>query len=293
LEFIGRKRKIVAMRNLNTAKLTANYVAREAHITAAVWMPLGPRGTGTLRVHNHGDFYTADDAFGWVDSVHHFQTCTGLGPLLTRLGITTELEAPSDIQMDFLHPKAIAERVVGINRTLPDAHRLPNIEVYRGSTIPGDLFLGSIASDTVLLADGGSRRPTPRMGLPALVAAHDVAFHLPSRLAMDPASRAALGEQAANVLANPGEPYGGRTRIDELAGRIDKFIAPPNMGSGRFGCQHEPYPLETVGTETVIHYLSNVEVGGTHMPRERAEELGQLSVAHVAFLGEHIANLPK
>jgi hypothetical protein len=279
------------MRNLNTAaKLTASYYERQLHITAAAWMPGKFRRTGALRVHTHNDVYTSDDAFGWVASVRHFSRCTRLGPLLEYLGIQTELSAPADIEMTFPHPRAIAERAADLNNTLPGQHKLPNIVVYNGATIPGDLFLGSLVDDTMLLADGGSKRPWRKMGLPALVAAHDIAFHLPSRLAMDPASRAALAEQAGNVLADPGEPdIMGRTYVDELSARIDKFVAPPNMGAGKFGCPHELFPMEVVGTKTVIHELSNIEPGGTHMSRERSAELGRLSVAHVDFLGGHIA----
>ncbi|HSX34589.1 MAG TPA: hypothetical protein VLF62_03010 [Candidatus Saccharimonadales bacterium] len=281
------------MRNLNTlAKATASYYEREAHITAAVWMPGMLRRTGSLRVHTHNHTYTSDDAFGWVASVHHFDHGTKLGPLLKYLGLETELRAPADIKMTFPHPKAIAERAADLNRTLPQEHKLPTVAVYRGATIPGKLFLESLVDDTMLLADGGPRRPWRKMGLSALVAAHDIAFHLPSRLAMDPASRAALGEQCSNVLADPGKPnIAGHTRIDELSGRIDKFVSPPNIGAGKFGDPHELFEMEVVGTETVLHYLSNVEVGGTRMTHERAAELGQLSVAHVAFLGEHISNL--
>jgi len=279
------------MRNLNAAaKLTASYYERQMHITAATWMPGKLRHSGALRVHTHNDIYTSDDAFGWVASVRHFSRCTRLGPLLEYLGVQTKLSAPADIEMTFPHPKTIAERAADLNKTLPQQHKLPAIAVYDGATIPGDLFLGSLVDDTVLLADGGPRRPWRKMGLPALVAAHDIAFHLPSRLAMDPASRAALAEQAGNVLAEPGEPdIIGRTRVDELSARIDKFVAPPNLGAGKFGCPHEPFLMEVVGTETVIHELSNIEAGGTRMPRERSAELGRLSVAHVGFLGEHIA----
>jgi len=281
------------MRKLDTAdKITASYYKREMNITAAVWMPGLLQRTGVLRVHTHDGTYTSDNAFGWVMSARHFQKCTGLGPVLNYLGITTELQPPSDTEMTFARPEAIAERTADLNERLPQEHKLPRVAVYRGATIPGKLFLESLTEDTVLLANGRFRIPWRKTSPNALVAAHDIAFHLPSRLAMDPASRAALADQVQNVLRNPGKPdIMGRTRIDELAGRIDKFIAPPNLGPAKFGCPHDPLLKEVVGTETVLYHMSNAEVGGLHMPRERAAELGQLSVEYVAYLGEHITNM--
>lgn len=281
------------MRNLNSlTKATASYHERERDITAVVWMPGTLRRTGILRAHTHTGAHTSQDAFGWISSMRHFRLHTSLGPVLKYLGIEAELKAPADIEMTFRHPEMIAERAAQLNETLPQEHKLPKIAVYRGATIPGNLFLESVVDDTVLLADGGPRPWWRKMGRDALIAAHDIAFHLPSRLAMDPGSRAALGRQAGNALADPGEPDDlGLTRIDNLAAGIDRFVGPPNMGPAKFGDPHDYLIKEVVGTETVLFELSNFEVGGTRMPRGLAAGLGQLSVAHVNFLGQHVAGL--
>jgi len=283
------------MRDLRFARLTASYYEKQPQGPVAVWMPGRFRETGVLRARTRDGVYTQQDPFDWIVSTRHFQTCTGLGPLLGRLGITTELEGGKDAQMNFPHPQVIAERAAAINRTLPEEHGLPKVVVHHGATINGRPFLESLRDDTVLLADGGQPRPGHRMGLNALIAAHDIATHLASRLAMDPASRAVLGEQCRNVLDDPGVPLyrGGPTRVDELAGRIDKFVAPPNLGPWQFGCPHEPLPFDVTGSAAVLNQLSNVEVGGIRIPRDVIDELGELSVAHVRFLGEHVANLPE
>jgi hypothetical protein len=289
----------------------ADYWAASHNVVKAVWLPDSARRAGKFVVdarradceaHSVGELVS----LGWIDYFRKFQDHTGLGPVLNYLGFAAAVsKAPG--RGDPLHTKGevtfapmpeIIDRVSDLNRNLPAAHRLPQLELRRGGVIPGQDYLEARAEDVVLVADGTGG------GRNALTAAHDLVFHLPPKLAFDPASRQPFKKLAAMTLALPHDTpgdYPGETLIDTVARKYDSFESPHYLsanhvaasdGASGYTMKHE----QATGTRRALTDLNTF--AGSHdfpgwaaLSSETPEDLGAQCVAHVAYLGRHMLSL--
>lgn len=273
--------------------LTADYYNHAKGATTAVWLPKRLRPEGVVRISGNNCSPKPHEPLGWIASLERFQNETGLGTILGYIGISAEVDGREG-EMRFPRIETIAKRVAALNRRLPDGHTLPKVAVIPGGMASELLYSQLLKEDTVVLADGTGRKTAPDN--PA-IAAHDLAYHLAPRLAMDPRSREIIADQIELVMdLAPSRDIHGMTPCGRYLHAADTALAAPTISAEKFlPAGMRPYGY-TPGTADALHELSAAiyaiggEAAASIQPGTKAcIRLGQLSVEHVRYLGENIS----
>lgn len=250
-----------------------------------IWLPSDERPTGVAQADSwrNPGYVTECNLHLHANMLAGVYHGSKLQSTLARIGIRAYWgqKPGSIIESTLAHfpsVPALIQSVGELNEQLPEEHQLPEFVEYEGDRYPARVFLESLAEGKVMVA--GSRGGTKEADTTnALVAAHDMIFHVPYWLATTPEIREKLQFRARTALANtPPDAVETNTIFPTLeVGKVMYDIDHGISGSGMQSLVRRDYG---VADDNFYRVLQTNTYQGAWAASEVRE--------HVAYLGEHV-----